>query len=178
MSQESKWVEVEISEEMLANAKKYAGRHSDIPNSIRKGRGNLAGYLGEQAVMEYTQDCVIKHTKDYDMYLRFMSSNPIAVDVKTKERTVNPKDFYTCHVAEASMHQECDMYVFCQVNIRPKMRAWILGWITKEDFIKESVQLKKGESLKDVGYNDDDFKQRADGNVILISELRDIKKLP
>lgn len=174
----SKWVEVDISDEMLKFAKVYASRHSDIPNSIRRGDGNLAGYLGEQAVIELVKDCVLQHTKDYDMYIRFMSSNPISVDVKTKERTVNPKDFYTCHVADSSLHQECDMYIFCQVNLRPKMRAWVLGWITKDEFLKKSVSLKKGQSLKDVGHSDDDFKQRANGNVILIGDLEDIKKLP
>ena len=44
--------------------------------------------------------------------------------------------------------------------------------------MKKSVALKKGQSLKDVGYNNDDFKQKADGNVLLISDLRDIKDIP
>jgi len=174
----SNWVEVEVTEDMLSRAKRQASKHSDIPNSIMRGAGNLAGYIGEQIVLEYIEDSIPYNTKDCDVYLNPFSDNPISVDVKTKERTVNPRDFYTCHIADTSLHQNCDMYVFCQVNLRPKMRAWVLGWITKDDFLKESVSLKKGQSLKDVGHSDDDFPQRADGNVLLISELRDIKDIP
>ena len=59
----------------------------------------------------------------------------------------------------------------------PQKRAWILGWMTKKEFLEKCIHLNKGESLKDVGFNDDDFKQHADTNVVLISELRDIKDI-
>ena len=146
----SKWVEVKITDEMLSRAKSQASKHSDIPNSIMRGGGNLAGYIGER-------------------------------------RRVYPREEYTCHIAEASLHQNCDMYIFCQVNFNrnPKTKweldtskAYILGWMTKEDFLKRSIKLKEGQSLKDVGHSDDDKPQRADGNVVLIGELEDIRKLP
>jgi len=183
----SKWVEVKITDEMLSRAKSQASKHSDIPNSIMRGGGNLAGYIGEQAVLEYMEDSIPYNTKDCDVYLNPFSDNPISIDVKTKRRRVYPRDEYTCHIAEASLHQNCDMYVFCQVNFKknPKTKweldtskAYILGWMMKEDFLKKSIKLKEGQSLKDVGHSDDDKPQRADGNVVLIGELEDIKNIP
>jgi len=183
----SKWIEVKITDEMLSIAKKQASKHSDIPNSIMRGGGNLAGYIGEQAVLEHIKDSIPYNTKDCDVYLNPFSDNPISVDVKTKRRRVYPREEYTCHIAEASLHQNCDMYIFCQVNFKrnPKTKweldtskAYILGWMTKEDFLKRSIKLKEGQSLKDVGHGDDDKPQRADGNVVLIGDLEDIRKLP
>ena len=183
----SSWIEIDVTEDMLSRAKKQASKHSDIPNSIMRGAGNLAGYIGEQIVLEYIEDSIPYNTKDCDVYLNPFSDNPISIDVKTKRRRVYPRDEYTCHIAEASLHQNCDMYVFCQVNFKknPKTKweldtskAYILGWMMKEDFLKKSIKLKEGQSLKDVGHSDDDKPQRADGNVVLIGDLEDIKNIP
>ena len=172
------WVEVKVTDEILERAQVMADRMGAIKNSIRKGQGNLAGFIGELIVEYYIGDVQLHSTKDHDMWLFPLSNDPLSVDVKTKQRTVKPRGEYTCHIAATSEHQRCDIYIFCQVNLKPKLRAWILGWMTKKDFMKKSVALKKGQSLKDVGYNNDDFKQKADGNVLLISDLRDIKDIP
>lgn len=177
----SSWVEVEITDEIMEAARAYSNRVGYIKNSIRKGGGNMPGFLGEIVVGTYIKrnlhaDIKSKPCKDYDMIL-YRDECEVLIDAKTKQRSVEPKKEYTCHVADASMHQKCDVYIFCQVNMYPQKRAWILGWMTKKEFLEKCIHLNKGESLKDVGFNDDDFKQHADTNVVLISELRDIKDI-
>ena len=45
-------IEVEITDEMIHEARKYAKELGNLKNSIEKGAGNLAGFLGEILVRE------------------------------------------------------------------------------------------------------------------------------
>jgi len=101
-------LEVEITTEMDKKATAKSGMHGNIRNSIRKGMGNLVGYLGEEIVLATVEDCIEHNTFNYDM-IRFPDSDfQYSIDVKTKERTVEPRPFYTTHVAKTSMHQDVD----------------------------------------------------------------------
>ena len=71
-----------------------------IRNSIRKGAGNAVGFLAEIMLADYL-DCERTPCKDYDL-----TWNGITIDVKTKETTVPPKDYYDCSIAETSLHQQ------------------------------------------------------------------------
>lgn len=165
-------LEVEITAEMDEKATAKSGMHGNIRNSIRKGMGNLVGYLGEEIVLATVEDCIEHNTFNYDM-IRFPDSDfQYSIDVKTKERTVEPRPFYTTHVAKTSMHQDVDVYVFCQVNVKrgPK-RGWILGWMQKQDYIDKSRFMAAGEK--------DSFgwENRVDGYVLEISKLNPISEL-
>lgn len=164
--------EFDITPEMEERAKVKSRRHGDIKNSIRKGKGNLAGYLGEEIVMANIEDCLEHNTYNYDI-IRFPETDfQYTIDVKTKERTVEPKDFYTTHVASTSLHQKVDIYIFCQVIIKrgPK-RGWVLGWMQKEEYLDKAKFMKAGEP------DEYGWENRVDGYVMKISDLNPISEL-
>ena len=109
-----------------------------LNNSIRKGEGSLVAYIGEEVVKSVLNGN-IKDTYDYDIIYQ-----DIKVDVKTKERTVAPKSYYECSVADFNTKQECDEYAFVSV-LNTLKEAWYLGKISKLDFYKKAVFHRKGE---------------------------------
>ena len=135
-----------------------------LNNSIRKGKGVVAAYIGEEVVKKVLSG-EIQDTYDYDI----IYGDDVKVDVKTKERTVAPKDHYNCTVADFNTKQNCDEYAFVSV-LDDYSTAWHLGKITKEDFYKKATFYKEGE-LDPSSPPNRDFFFRADCYNIPISEL-------
>jgi hypothetical protein len=109
-----------------------------LKNSIRKGEGSLVAYIGEEVVKNVLNG-EIKDTYDYDIVYQ-----DTKVDVKTKERTVAPKAYYECSVADFNTRQDCDEYAFVSV-LNTLKEAWYLGKITKSNFYKKATFHRKGE---------------------------------
>ena len=116
-----------------------------IKNSITKGEGNAAGFLAEIVVASLL-DAEMKSTKNYDLVLK----NGDTVDVKTKRTKVPPKDYYECSIAETSLHQDCDYYVF--TRCLPDGTIYILGDCSKSDYFERAKFLKQGEPDGDNGF--------------------------
>lgn len=123
---------------MLVLANKKAERLGELKNSITKGAGNIAGYLGELAAQQ-TIGGKIVDTRDFDI----VTDDGIKWDVKTKRTTVKPKDNYECSVSQYNTRQECDKYLFVRV-MTDYSKAWIIGWLTKDDFFKKANFVPKG----------------------------------
>jgi hypothetical protein len=153
-----------VSKETLSEAKNRATKLPLLNNSIRKGRGAIVAYLGE-AVVKKVLDGDIKDTYDYDI----VYGDDIKVDVKTKERTVPPRENYNCTVADFNTKQECDEYAFASV-LNDYSAAWYLGKISKENFYKEAKFYKEGELDPDSPPSKD-FYFKADCYNIPISKL-------
>jgi hypothetical protein len=153
-----------ISKEALAKAKARAEALPLLNNSIRKGKGAIVAYLGE-AVVKRMLNGEVKDTYDYDI----IYGDNIKVDVKTKERTVPPREHYNCTVADFNTKQECDEYAFVSV-LNDHSTAWYLGKISKEDFYKEAKFYKEGELDPDSPPSKD-FYFKADCYNIPISKL-------
>ena len=148
-----------ITESAIARAKGRADKLPLLNNSIRKGEGSLVAYIGEE-VAKHVLNAEIKDTYDYDLVY-----NKTKVDVKTKERTVPPKLYYECSVADFNTKQDCDEYAFVSVLNNLK-QAWYLGKISKADFYKNATFHKKGEVDPD-----NNFTFKADCYNIAISQL-------
>ena len=131
-----------------------------LKNSIRKGEGKMVAYIGEE-VAKQVLGGEIKDTYDYDIIYK-----ETKVDVKTKERTVAPKSYYECSVADFNTEQRCDEYAFVSV-LNTMEAAWYLGKISKADFYKTATFHEKGE----IG-PDNNFVFKADCYNISISELK------
>lgn len=145
---------------MLLAARADAVQMGQLNNSITKGQGNVAGFVGEriaQAVLGGKLD----NTYDYDLVL----PNGKTVDVKTKQTSVEPKDYYDCSVAAFNTKQKCDYYAFVRVKNDLSV-GWFLGIISKEDYFKQARHLKKGD--KDPSNN---YTVRADCYNLAIREL-------
>lgn len=153
-----------ISNNTLLSVKDRAKALPLLNNSIRGGEGTVVAYIGEEVVKRVLRG-EIEDTYDYDV----MYGGGIKVDVKTKERTVPPRENYNCTVADFNTKQKCDEYAFVSV-LNDHSTAWYLGKISKKDFYKEAKFYKEGELDPDSPPNAG-FYFRADCYNIPISKL-------
>ena len=137
----------------------------EINNSITKGGGNIAGFLGEEVANKIIKGD-INNTYDYDII-----KNGVTYDVKTKRCTSKPKEYYECSVAAFNTKQKCDHYVFVRIeNIKGKWgRAWILGCYEKNAYFEDARFLKKGQID-----GNNKFKVKADCYNIAIKNLKEV----
>ena len=156
-------IEVKITDEMKKRAWRKAREMGEINNSITKGDGNIAGFLGEEVANSIIHGDVT-NTYDYDII-----KDGRKYDVKTKRCTGQPKNYYDCSVAAFNTRQRCDEYVFVRIeNIKGKWgRAWVLGYYPKEQYFEDARFLKKGQ--KDGNNN---FTVKADCYNMQIRKLK------
>ena len=152
--------EIEITLDMIDKARVKAKDMGRLNNSILKGRGSLAGFIGEQIAL-HSLGGVWENTYEYDLILPDGSK----VDVKTKQTSVTPLPEYDCSVANFNTKQECDMYAFVRVKGDLTV-GWYLGSVTKEEYFKKARFMKKGDI--DPSNN---YKVRADCYNLTIKEL-------
>ena len=136
----------------------WGGETIFIPISALTGEG--VDTLLDSVVLQ----AEIKDTYDYD--LKYGSKT---VDVKTKERTVAPRDHYNCTVADFNTKQKCDEYAFISV-LNDYSYAWYLGKISKQDFYERAKFYKEGD-LDPESPRSKNFYFRADCYNIPIREL-------
>lgn len=154
-------IQVEITDEMLLAAREKATEMGELNNSILKGQGSLAGFVGEQVVMKILGG-KWENTYDYDINV-----NNVRIEVKTKQTTVQPLPHYECSVAAFNIKQNCDAYAFVRV-LKDFSVGWFLGVMKKDEFFQKAKRLKKGEV--DPSNN---FTVRADCYNLRIDELGD-----
>jgi len=94
-------IELKVSDKTLLTARDMAEEMGRIHNSITKGQGNIAGFIGELVCLDLLNG---RHesTKDYDIIL----TDGTKLDVKTKRTSVEPKPHYDCSVEALSLHQQ------------------------------------------------------------------------
>lgn len=133
----------------------------NIKNSITHGKGQICGAIGEILVAEFYEghEICTDSTKDYDMII-----DGHKIDVKTKNTTVRPRPFFLCSIEETQKHQMCDFYFFVRC-LKSLKGAWLLGYISKDQFFHKSKFVREGE--RDVN----GFIFRANNYVLPISEL-------
>ena len=151
---------------MINKAKAKANQMGTIKNSITKGQGNIAGFIGEEIVLNYLNE-KDNNSYDYDLILK----DGRKVDVKTKRTTVKPRTNYDCSVAAFNTKQKCDVYIFCRI-LNDMSKGWILGYKDKEDYFNEARFMKKNEI--DPANN---FRVRADCYNVAIEDLESIDNL-
>ena len=162
----SKMKLVEITDEMLEEAKKRALEiPKDLKNSILKGQGNVVSFIGQMAVEKLT-GATKENTYNWDIKL-----NEKKCEVKSKKRTVPPRENYECSVTNANTKQKCDYYVFVIV-LDDLKKAWVLGYLEKEEYYKKAVFLKKGQLDPSNNYT-----VKADCWNVKIQDLKDITEL-
>ena len=157
-------IEIEITQQMKKRAWRKAREMGKLNNSITKGEGNIAGFLGEEVANQIING-TISNTYDYDI----ISYGKVKWDVKTKRCTSKPKDYYECSVAAYNTKQHCNHYVFVRIEyINGKWgRAWFLGAYNKSDYFQDAKLLKKGQIDPDNG-----FRVKADCYNLPINKLK------
>lgn len=136
------FIEVPITADMIARAQFKADEMGELRNSIRRGQGNLAGFLGEEVVLSAWGGSSSHNTYQHD--IEFEGTT---FEVKTKDRTVRPRIDYEASVANYNARQKADFYVFTsllRVGLEYKT-GFIIGIYSKADYITYSTFLKKGD---------------------------------
>ena len=135
-------IDINITPEMLAEATEMANSMGELNNSIRKGTGNLAGFLGEICFLK----CFPYATRDnsYDHDIKVVDK---LFEIKTKDRTVVPKPYFECSIANYNTKQKADYYAFVSLLRVGQLytNGYILGFIKKDEYFKKARFLKKGD---------------------------------
>lgn len=136
------FIEVDITPDMLERAEFKANQMGVLRNSIRQGKGNLAGFLGEEIVLSAWGGSLSHNTYQHDVEFEGTT-----FEVKTKDRTVRPRIDYEASVANFNARQQADFYVFTSL-LRVGLdytTGYIIGIYSKADYITYSTFLKKGD---------------------------------
>jgi hypothetical protein len=139
-------IEVVISPTMLVEARDKAAAMGKLRNSIINGAGNIAGFIGE-AIAQQVLGGSLANTYDYDLVL----DDGRTVDVKTKQTSVKPLETYDCSIANLNTTQRCDLYCFVRVKNDFSV-GWYLGVYPKEQYMLDSVFMKRGTIDPSNGY--------------------------
>lgn len=136
------FIEIDITPEMIVSAQAKADEMGELKNSIRRGKGNLAGFLGEEVVLTAFAGSTSHNTYEHDIKFE-----EVSFEVKTKDRTVSPKAFYEASVAKYNTKQIADFYCFVSL-LRvgdDYVKGFVIGIIPKEEYKKAATALKKGD---------------------------------
>ena len=132
-------LEVKIIPEWIKEAEEKSKEMGILKHSISEGKGNVLGFIGEQAVLSVLKEGKWDNTYDYDI----ITPNG-TIDVKTKRCRSVPQPHYVASVAAYNTRQRCTYYVFVRM-FSDYSRCWVCGWIEKEKFfmlMEEHLQLK------------------------------------
>jgi hypothetical protein len=161
-------IEVEITQEMLDEAKLKSEDLGVLNRSYLKGDGNITGFLGERIAKDLLNASyanVDRINYDYDL---IMPRTGITVDVKTKKTKVSPRPHYECGIMDYnSNRQHCDYYAFVRVKDDYTI-GWFLGVKEKYKYVLESTFVPKGTLDKR-----NNFEQMTDSYNLEISKLDD-----
>ena len=139
-------IEVVITPEMLVEARDKAAEMGKLRNSITNGAGNIAGFIGE-SIAQQVLGGKLDNTYDYDLVL----DSGVKIDVKTKQTSVKPLETYDCSIANLNTKQQCDYYCFVRVK-NDFTVGWYLGVYPKEQYMLDSVFMKRGTIDPSNGY--------------------------
>lgn len=147
MTSTNQIVELSISQEVLVEADRLAKEMGTLNQfSYRGYAGAQVGKVGELMAYQYLDMCgvnyeVIDATTHDVMFVNL--DNKYKLEIKTKERTVTPRDDYECSVFSYTKgHQVPDYYLFVSLLAQKGMgddisrftKAYIVGSISGSDF--------------------------------------------
>lgn len=131
--------QLKVTKEDVANATARSEQMGALPGSILKGKGNIAGFVGEEVIRRRFK---MVWSPDYSCDL--IAQNGERVDVKTKQCTSPPRLDYEASIRDRQKHQKCDYYVFCRV-LKDLTILWYMGYMPKDEYFQRAVFLREGE---------------------------------
>jgi len=138
------FIEVNITQEMVNRATAKDQEMGQLRNSIRRGKGNLAGFLGEEVVLTAFGGSESHNTYEHDL-----TFEGTTFEIKTKDRTVVPRIEYEASVANFNTRQKADFYVFVSLyrvkETGDYTRGYVIGIIDKEDYKRQANFLRVGD---------------------------------
>ena len=161
------FVVVDIPPDAVEAAKKKAKEMGELKNSIRKGKGNVIGFLGEEMVCRVFE-AVSQNTYQHDVKL----PNGSTFEVKTKERRGPCFGSYEGSVAAYNTRQNADFYCFTSIKGDSKVErfetCYICGFIEPSRFYDIA-------EFKPYGQGEGNMSIQADCYNIFYYDLRTFK---
>lgn len=139
-------IEIEITSDMIDQARIRSDQLGELKNSVTRGKGNMTGFLGELVANQFIGG-EIKNTYDYDILLE----DGTTIDVKSKSCNSPPKPHFECSISDYNTKQKCDKYLFVRV-LKDHSKAWILGWIDKNAYYEKSDFYEQGQMDRSNGW--------------------------
>lgn len=130
-------VKCKITKLMVKISKQKAESLGILKNSITKGEGSQAGYIGEEMVKKYLR-CKSKNTFDYDLVKKGKT-----LEVKTKRCNSEPKPHYESSITANNIKQKCSYYIFVRV-LSDYSYGWILGFCSKRKYFNNARFCRAG----------------------------------
>lgn len=151
------YIKVPITQEIIKKAKERSFE-ADKRTYFKENRE--IGFIGEEVFQTVFSDAEFAHKYGYDFNWR-----TFRVEVKSKRRNVYPLESYEATVPKYRLdNQHCDIFVF--MSFIKTNEAFILGWITYNDFKQKSI-------LRDKGFKDKNNVTYREGTYDLkIKELK------
>jgi len=166
---------INTNEDMLNYAFKQAQKMGAIRNSIRKGKGNYAGFVGEAAVRQFFGFPLELNQNTYNFDIIFDNTT---YDIKSKQTTVVPKPDYEVSVCDKNTFQDCSAYLFSRVywpsHSEDPLKVYLVGWYPKNIYYEKAVFCSKGgRSLS----NTNDFVVKEDCWNMYHKDLLDVRDI-
>ena len=188
-------LEIPFDQQMIQRAYEKSLALGSINNSILKGKGNTAGYLGEEAVAAYIKAVIMSSDEGSDKYnhdLIVDNHKYKKIEVKTKRRKYDPKPSWQVSIAKTSRHQKPDLYIFTSITFgrhkgegrnkvyyQPKS-IWITGQMEPEEYFSKARLCERGKPDPDKRGRTNDFETHVEMYNMNIEDLEplDVSLLP
>jgi hypothetical protein len=141
----SEFISVDLTKEMKLHAQERIERQPTSRNSITNGNGKYGGALGVEAILVTYPKSILRDTYDYDV-----SIEDVTLEIKTTERTVQPKEDYYGHVSGYNTTQKADFYVF--ISLLAKMKAYVVGYLAPTEFYNKFAEFSQKGVAHSKGY--------------------------
>lgn len=150
------WNKVAITSDIMEMATQRAKTLPIFDNSHRKLEANIIGCIGEILFEQFLKADGV-HFEDMrdNTDMDYIVNNRYTFDVKTKDRTVPPREFYECSVPLYNHnHQKPNYYYFIslerdkgceQSDINRFKNAYLLGGIDQKNLHAKGKQWNKDE---------------------------------
>ena len=139
-----KYFEMPVKPEWVREAEKKAKKMGILKNSILKGEGSVAGFIGEFAFVHFIKTKYPEHSisinNTYDSDIIYEGWK---LECKTKQTNGKSQHKWEASVAKSNPNQKCHVYVFVRVSYDRK-KAWICGWMSKKEYFDKAWLRHKG----------------------------------
>lgn len=137
-------IRVDITPDQIRRAQMHFQNFSPTKTSLHDGNEMLHGAIGEIVCDDYMPNWILDNTFEFDMV--YKRDNAITADVKTRTSNFAPRGNWGINVWERSLFQTCQYYFF--VNVHKSMKtAWLLGYMTKSEFMAKSKRYDVGDKI-------------------------------
>jgi hypothetical protein len=150
-------------------------------NTFQNASGACCEVAFEKTLVKRCIDHEFVNQISHDYEIR---PSGLKIDVKGKNCTGIPRPHFEASIPSYSVRvQKPDVYVFSRVlgwadNLKKRTGCWLLGFLTKNEFLERSYQVKRGDQKPNSFVHSFQSKRyESDYHIVEISKLRPMVEL-